>query len=261
MPGRQLFIDTAPLRQFAANLNALDTAAYSVQQRPSGSIAVASEGTPRDTLDQLSALTGGRVFPTDTTEDATGQAESNAERMNYRMAFSPDRLDGKYHKIRITVARKDIKIQTAERYYAIAAPDAGRREEAIENTIGQSPFDYPGIGLAATAAPVEGAPGEFRLSIFLDAADVALLKEGTRYKANVATALVEFGSHGQRTISRGEPLNLDMSEEDYAKALKAGIQIKWQAKIDPSTQQVRVIALDRVSNLVGSVTMPVNPNP
>jgi hypothetical protein len=99
------------------------------------------------------------------------------------------------------------------------------------------------------------------LSIFLDAADVALLKEGTRYKANVATALVEFGSHGQRTISRGEPLNLDMSEEDYAKALKAGIQIKWQAKIDPSTQQVRVIALDRVSNLVGSVTMPVNPNP
>ena len=193
VPGRQLFIDTAPLRQFAADLNVLDTVAYSGQQRPSGSIAVASEGTPRDTLDQLSALTGGKPFPTDTTEDAIKQAGYNTERMNYRMAFSTESLDGKYHKIRVAVARKDVKIQTAERYYAIAVPNTDLREKASEETIGQSPFDYPGIGLTATAAPVEGVPGEFRLSILLDAADVAMLKEGTHYKADVATALAEFG--------------------------------------------------------------------
>lgn len=202
VPGRQLFIDTAPLRQFAANLSALDTVAYSVQQRPSGSIAVASEGTPRDTLDQLSALTGGKVFPTDTTEDALRQAGINTERMNYRMAFSPERLDGKFHKIRVMAARKDVKIQTAERYYAIAAPDAGPREEAIENMIGQSPFEYPAIGLTAAAAPVAGTPGEFHLSIQLDAADVALLKEGARYKADVATALVELAEWTEDRFAR-----------------------------------------------------------
>ena len=255
VPGRQLFIDTAPLRQFAANLNALDTVAYSVQQRPSGSIAVASEGTPRDTL------TGGKVFPTDTTEDAIKQAESNTEHMNYRMAFSPERLDGKYHKIRVVAARKDVKVQTAERYYAIAVPNTDLREKAIEETIGQSPFDYPGIGLTATAAPAEGTPGEFRLSIFLDAADVAMLKDGTRYKADVATALVELGPQGRRTLSRGMPVNLDMTEEEYAKALRSGIEIKWQAKIDPATQQLRVIALDRNSNLAGTITMPFDHNP
>ena len=261
VPGRQLFIDTAPLRQFAITLNALDTVAYSVQQRPSGSIAVASEGTPRDTLDQLSALTGGKVFPTDTTEDAIRQAGSSTERMNYRMAFSAERLDGKYHKIRVVAARKDVKIQTAERYYAIAAPNTDLREKAIEETIGLSPFDYPGIGLTATAAPVEGTPGGFRLSIVLDAADVAMLKDGTRYKADVATAVVEFGPNGQRTISRGMPVNLDMSEEEYAKALRAGIEIKWQAKLDPAIRQVRVIALDRNSNLAGTLTMPLDHNP
>lgn len=261
VPGRQLFIDTAPLRLFAANLAALDTVAYAVQQRPSGSIAVASEGTPRDTLDQLSALTGGKVFPTDTTGDAIRQAGIDTGRLNYRMAFSPERLDGKYHRIRVTVARKDVRAQTAERYYAIAAPDTDLREKAIEDTIGRSPFDYPAIGLTATVAPVEETPGEFRLSIFLDAADVALLKEGTRYKANVATALVEWGPDGQRTVSRGMPVNLDLSEEDYAKALRAGIQIKWQAKLDPATRRIRVIALDRNSNLAGTVTFPLDRNP
>jgi hypothetical protein len=261
VPGRQLFIDTVPLRQFAASLSALDTVAYAVQQRPSGSIAVASEGTPRDTLDQLSALTGGKVFPTDTTEDAIKQAESNTEHMNYRMAFSPERLDGKYHKIRVAATRKDVKIQTAERYYAIAAPNTEQREKAIEDTIGQSPFDYPGIGLTATAAPVEGAPGEFRLSIVLDAADVAMLKEGTHYKVDVATALAEFGPNGQKAISRGMAVDLDMTEEEYAKALHSGIEIKWQTKIDAATRQVRVIALDRNSNLAGTVTMPLDRNP
>jgi hypothetical protein len=222
---------------------------------------VASEGTPRDTLDQLSALTGGKVFPTDTTEDAIKQAGSNTEHINYRMAFSPERLDGKYHKIRVAATRKDVKVQTAERYYAIATPNTEQREKAIEDMIGQSPFDYPGIGLTATAAPVEGVAGEYRFSILLDAADVAMLKEGTHYRADVATALAEFGPNGQKAISRGMAVDLDMTEEEYAKALRAGIEIKWQTKIDAATRQVRVIALDRNSNLAGTVTMPLDRNP
>jgi hypothetical protein len=52
-----------------------------------------------------------------------------------------------------------------------------------------------------------------------------------------------------------------MTEEEYAKVLRAGIEIKWQAKIDAATRQVRVIALDRNSNLAGTVTMPLDRNP
>jgi VWFA-related protein len=248
-------LDTGPLRGFAANLNALETAAYAVQQRPNGSLAPQNEGTPGDTLDQLSALTGGHVFPSDNTEQAIRQATGNALRMNYRMAFAPDKLDGKYHKIRVTTARKDIRIQTAERYYAAAAPDAGQREEGMENAIGQSPFDYPGIGVAATAAKVAGEPGQFRFSIKLDAPDVELLKEGARYKGSLDIAFVELRSDGRRAMVPGKPADLDMSAEEYAKALTDGIEITRDAKLDAATAQVRVVALDRNSNLAGSVTI------
>jgi VWFA-related protein len=256
--GRQFQLDTGPLRAFAANLTALETAAYAVQQRPSGSLPPQNEGSPGDTLEQLSALTGGHVYPTDNTEQAIRQATGSALRMNYRMAFAPERLDGKSHKIRVTTARKDIKIQTAERYYAAAASDAAQREEAIEDAIGQSPFDYSAIGLAATVSKVENQPGQFRFSIKLDAPDVELLKEGARYKGSLAIAVVEFRSDGRRAIVSGQPADLDMSEDEHAKALTDGIEITREAKLDAATQQVRVVALDRSSNLAGTATLPVD---
>jgi VWFA-related protein len=256
--GRQFVLNTAPLREFAANLTTLETAAFAVQQRPGGSLPPQNEGSPGDTLEQLSTLTGGHVYPTDTTEQAIRQATGNALRMNYRIAFAPDRLDGKYHKIRVTTARKDIKIQTAERYYATASPEAGQREEAMENAIGQSPFDYPAIGIAATATKVQGQQGQFRFSIKLDAPDVELLKEGARYQGSVAIALVEFRSDGRRAVVVGPPVDLDISEAEYAKALTDGIEITREAKLDATTMQVRVVALDRNSNLAGSVTLPLD---
>ncbi len=256
-PGRYFHLDTAPLREFASNLNMLEAAAYAVQQRPNGSLPPQNEGSPGDTLEQLSALTGGHVFPSDNTEQAITQATGNALRMNYRIAFLPDRLDGKYHKIRVTVARKDIKIQTAERYYAIA-PDTVQREEALEDAIGRSAFDYPAIGLTATATAVAGAPGQVRFSIRAAAPDVELLKEGTRYKGSLAIAFVELRPDGQRAIVDGKPVDLDMSEEEYAGALKGGIEITRQAKLDAAVVRVRVVALDRNSNLAGTVTVPLN---
>jgi VWFA-related protein len=254
----QMQLDTTPLRLFADNLNVLETAAYAVQQRPNGSLAPQNEGSPGDTLAQLSALTGGHVYPTDNAAQAIQQATGNALRMNYRLAFAPDRLDGKSHKIRVTTARRDIKVQTAERYYAMAAPETAQREEALKNAIGQSPFDYTAIGVAATAAKVPEQPGQFHFYIRVNASDVELLKQGARYKGNLTIAFVELGSSGERTMAAGPAVVLDMSGEEYAKALTRGIEITRDAMLDARTQRVRIVALDRNSELAGTVTVAVD---
>jgi len=260
-PGRQFHTDTTPLRIFAANLNALETAIYTVQQRPSGSLAMDNEGSPGDTLAQLTALTGGRAYPSDNTEEAIAQAMSGARRVNYRMVFSPDRLDGKYHKIRVSTPRKDIKIQTAERYYAIAAPDVEARDAALLEAIGHSPFDYPEIGVTAQMTKVAGTHGQVRFAIHVDGPDVLFLKEGTRYHARLAVRLVEYGPDGVKAIPEGALGDLDVSEEDYAKALTDGIELTRQERLDETIPQVRLVVLDRNSNLAGTVTMPISRNP
>ena len=264
-PGREFYVDTTPLRIFAANLSTLETAIYTVQQRPNGSLAPQNEGSPGDTLAQLTALTGGRAFASDTTEQAIAQAMNSARRMNYRMVFSPDRLDGKYHKIRVTTKRKEVTIQTAQNYYAIAAPDVDARDAAFVSAIGHSPFDYPQISIAATTtakpATTGGAPGQFGFAIHVDGSDVLFLKDGARYRARLVMALVEYGSNGVMAITDGMPVNLDMSEEDYAKAMKDGIEMMQQAALDEKIRQVRLVVLDRNSNLAGTVTLPIERNP
>jgi len=196
------------------------------------------------------------------TDDDLGkairQAASDAQSINYRIAFAPGRTDGKYHKIRVTVARQDIGIRAAERYYAVPGVDAGPRQEAIEVAAGSGPFDFPEIGLTASVYPVEGTSGDFHLAVKVNAPDVIVLKDGTRYKGSLAVALVSIGEHGERTISLSTQVNLDMSLEEYTKAMEGGIEISQQAGLSGGARQVRVVAVDRGSELAGTVTMPLD---
>jgi VWFA-related protein len=74
----------------------------------------------RDTLDILTGATGGRAFPTVNLSQAINQAEADA-RTNYRVEYEPSarNWDGKYHKLKVVVARKGIHVQTEHGYYAV----------------------------------------------------------------------------------------------------------------------------------------------
>jgi hypothetical protein len=121
-PGHEMIVNTIPLRVFAANLNSLQTVAFSVQERPNGSLIVDNTGSPADTLRQLAELTGGRAYPSDTVEKALVEAVNNPPRLNYRLQFAPEKLDGKYHKLRITALNKDVKVRGPQSYYAAPLP-------------------------------------------------------------------------------------------------------------------------------------------
>jgi hypothetical protein len=51
-----------------------------------------------------------------------------------------------------------------------------------------------------------------------------------------------------------------MSEDDYARAKTGGIEIAREAVFDETIRQVRVIVMDRNTNLAGTVTMPIERN-
>ena len=115
----------AQLRDFSDILNILGTAIYTVQQKPSGGIELENTGSFADTLNQLSELTGGQSFPTDSTSQAIAQAMAGVRRINYRLGFSPEKVDGKYHKIHLTSTRSNVKFQTADRYYGSGTDSGG----------------------------------------------------------------------------------------------------------------------------------------
>jgi VWFA-related protein len=253
---RQFRRDITPLRNFAFNLAALQTLAYSVAQRPNGEVLLEDEGSRGDTLAEVSALAGGRMFPPDHTEQAILAGIDNARQMNYRIVFEADRMDGKYHKLRVTAARKGLSIQTADHYYAVAeGPAETARLEFMENAIGASPFEFDAIGLAIQTRP-ETAADLLHISIRANTQDLELLQQGGRYKGSLAIAFEAIHADGHRRIVETQPEVLDLSEPEYAKALRDGIVLTRDAKLDAGASQVRAIVLDRNSWLAGTATLP-----
>ncbi len=253
----QFVQSVTPLRDFSDVLNALGTAIYTVEQRPNGSPEIDHPGSVTDTLNQLSALTGGQAFPTDSTSQAIAQAMFSVQRMNYRLGFSPDKVDGKYHRIRLTSTRGDIRFQTADRYYGSAADsernltarDPDKMLADILSGIGRSPFDFPEIGIRASMS-------DATLAIHLDGHDALFLKEGTHYKAGFSVLITESGTGGAMKSTGPLAVNLDLGEDGHAKALTEGIDIPRPLAPGSAAQQVRVTVLDRNSYLVGTATIP-----
>ena len=98
--------------------------------------------------------------------------------------------------------------------------------------------------------------GQSRFAIHVDGPDVLFLKDSAGYHARLATALVEYGPDGRfEQIPVGEPVNLDMNEEAWAKAMTGGIELTRQAALDDTVRQVRVIVLDRNTSLAGTATI------
>jgi VWFA-related protein len=68
------------------------------------------------TLDQFADLTGGKVYHND-IEKAVEEVMA-ASRSGYLIEYDGPRLDGKYHKIRVTCSRKGVRLQVKQGYYA-----------------------------------------------------------------------------------------------------------------------------------------------
>lgn len=68
------------------------------------------------TLEQFADLTGGKVYAND-IEKAVKEAMA-ASGSGYVIEYDGPRLDGKYHKIRVTCSRKGVRLQVKQGYYA-----------------------------------------------------------------------------------------------------------------------------------------------
>jgi VWFA-related protein len=111
-------IDYTPfLRHFCALLDRHNTILSSVEDTPAGSLPPADRGTPKDTLQQLSNLTGGRMYDGGEVVKAIAQSLEDA-RARYQLAYDAPSPDGRYHKLRVACGRKGIRIESPRVYFA-----------------------------------------------------------------------------------------------------------------------------------------------
>jgi VWFA-related protein len=105
------------LRQIGARFVRSDTTVYTADP----GINLERGMLNRDALDILTGATGGRAFSTIDLNRAIAKMEAGA-RADYSVEYQPaaNNWDGKYHKLRVTVARKGVHLQTEPGYYAVS---------------------------------------------------------------------------------------------------------------------------------------------
>lgn len=250
-------IDLTPqLRLLGETFAQANIALYTVAQSASG--AGASMGYSFETLQLLSGLTGGRAYGSDSVESAITEAMADT-RGSYVVGYHPRRQngDGKYHKLRVTCARKGVRLQTKQGYWAFPSqsnPD--EQEQATFEAAAASPFDDTGIGLRATFSPIEKPYRTVRFRIRVDSADLLLPDQNDHYQGDLALGLVTYSADGMVQHVTTTPLQLSLNQEQVEQAAKNGIEITQELELDGATQQIRIVILDRGSNMTGSVTIP-----
>jgi VWFA-related protein len=267
IPGRKNIVWITPyLRSLSARLDRANVSIYPVQQVPPG---MAMQGDPEarhsglsseDTLQEFARYTGGRSQGAALDIRAAIKAAMNDVRTSYQIAFAPapQTLDGKFHKLRVTCARKGVRIQAKEGYYAVRddAPSRAEQQEAMDAVTGAQ-FDAAEIGLNAIRSPSDKQPNATQFRLRIDLADLQSTHTGSPYEGQVQLRIVTYMSDEKFAASNVISVPWHFTDEQRDKAMKDGLVLYKDLALESGVQRVRFVVLDPSSNAVGSLTIPV----
>ena len=236
----QIRDNTPFVRQFAEELNSHNIPVYAVDQTTAGISHLGS----RDTLEEISGLTGGRWYGSDATGLAITQAVNDA-RATYQIGFYPPakNWDNKSHKLRVTSVRKGVLVLAREDYET--GPTDLTRQENFENAV-LAPFDDPAIGLTVTVSPSPETPQATRFLINIDLADLLL-----EPSASIELAFVDDDGSGKADAPEKTSFTIAPSKD--------GVVLTKDRVLPSTVQKVRIVVMDTRTDTVGSLTVKTRP--
>lgn len=246
---------TSSLRQLSENFDRAQTAIYPVQEKMLSSDDIES----RATLDEMASLTGGRPTGSKDIFSAVTQA-MNDSAGSYQIGYfaGPKTFDGKFHKLKITTARKGVRIQARSGYYAVEEPATERAARAIQSA-SANPADAGEIQIAGSVTPDPQNADRAHAAFRINANDIALPQQDRDYTGELTIALLAYQADGRVSSAPPVPLNLHFSAAQRDDALKNGISFAQDVGFPKDAAQLRLIVFDRDSNTIGSLTIPLHP--
>jgi VWFA-related protein len=244
------FVDFTPVvRYLGAKLNEVGVSMYPVDE---WNVDGGERVLVKETLDAFADMTAGRSYATGGTKNAIPDA-LQAMHFSYTVAYQPKSWDGKYHKVRVTTASKGIQLQSEQGY--IATPPVDQTAALLQVAAGSS-TDLSAVGLRATATP-GASPHTMHVQLKIDPSTVTILQQNGHYTGQLALLYAGVATDGLKQIGKPSNLKLDWTGQQYAAAVKDGIDVSQDLPTPENMHQVRIVIVDTTSNQVGSLTIPV----
>jgi VWFA-related protein len=183
-------------------------------------------------------------------------------RSYYLVGYSPTNraADGKFRKIQVKVARPGVSVRARRGYYAPGKDDkkaaAETRDAAIQRAL-DAPFDLTDIPLRAlTQVLGEAEPGKVNVLLTAEA-DIRRFgfaeHEGTSRDTLEALLLVARRDTGEYTRF-DQQFEMSFRPETRARYERTWFPVTREMPLSPGSYQAKVVARDRNSGRVGTVT-------
>jgi hypothetical protein len=216
--------------------------------------------TEQLTLTSLAETTGG-VAVRNANNFSTGVDRVLARsRAYYRLAYRPaEKFDNKFHKIEVRVRRGDARVYTATGYVAREDRRAGARtkEDQIINAA-RSPVAKRELDVSADIQyRFTPATNQAQLDIntLIDAHKLNFesTPEG-KHRATFDVVGFVLDQSGRSKGGISQTVTADLSEEDYQRALAAGVGYTASTQLPPGYYQVRLVVRDTGTGNLGTVS-------
>ncbi len=175
----------------------------------------------------------------------------------YTLAYSPsEKFDRKFHKIEIKLKRNGLRVYSHAGYVAKeeTASTAPRTKAETVAAAARSPLAKNDIDVTPNIT-VKLQPGKnagVDIHMLIDARKLHFNEAGDRYQDSLDVVGFVFDQMGRNRGGFSETINLNLTRDEYQKALKEGLTYSAGTEVPPDYYQVRVVVREEVSGDVGS---------
>ncbi len=220
--------------------------------------AAAQNADSRAAFSLLTSITGGRyIFGTNDLSEGVRKVTADLHG-SYSLGFyATEEPDGKWHALKVTVRRPDVRLLYKEGYRPDPAPakppswDAEAQRRAMLD-----PFGSAAVRLTARCAPVADAePGTLLLTLQIESEDLLWREESGRMAGSADIYIGEKTAEGQVRFHESK-INARFLPPQMEIARSQGLPFRRQWKPGPDTVAIRVLVRDPATGRLGTLDVP-----
>jgi hypothetical protein len=214
-------------------------------------------------LRDVSESTGGIFFHNSNDLAGGMQQLAGTPAVSYLLGYSPsnEKMDGKYHLIRVTLPEhKKYEVQARHGYYApkkASDPEKKADQEIQDAVYSQGEIDEFPLEIHTQYRKSEGGEGQLSVISHVDAKELAFRQVNGRHFDKLTVTTVIFDENGEYITGEQKLVNLDLPDETYEKVSRYGLQIKSNFALKPGTYTVRQVVRESEGAQMGAKNVTV----
>ncbi|HZP18085.1 MAG TPA: VWA domain-containing protein [Terriglobales bacterium] len=210
------------------------------------------------TMEEVAAETGGRAF-FNQNEIKVGVALAAADdQASYTLGYYPEnkKWDGKYHTIKVKVARPDTQVRYRKGYFAVD-PALTKEAHYDRDLLSAIEFSAPAtqVSFMAQSTPVE--PGKIRVVFLVDAHTLNAEDSGGNKRLNVNLYAFAYDANGRNLGSRSTKVDRAFDAATFQQILDKGMMVPIDMDVPKGATQLRLAVLDNKTGFIGTVSGPL----